>query len=135
MCIRDRYQRRVHGENINKKNLIQHIKFLAQKNRMISKFLVQSQYIQPFMMAQSLFNLSVQSFADAKPKKKARKPKPKVEMPPVNPHQDGDVSQMRSIIASRLTQAKQEIPHFYICLLYTSPSPRDVEESRMPSSA
>ena len=26
------------------------------------------------------------------------------------------------------------LPH-YICLLYTSPSPRDVEESRMPSSA
>ena len=25
--------------------------------------------------------------------------------------------------------------HGYICLLYTSPSPRDVEESRMPSSA
>ena len=25
--------------------------------------------------------------------------------------------------------------HSYICLLYTSPSPRDVEESRMPSSA
>ena len=26
--------------------------------------------------------------------------------------------------------------HMYIpCLLYTSPSPRDVEESRMPSSA
>ena len=24
---------------------------------------------------------------------------------------------------------------YYICLLYTSPSPRDVEESRMPSSA
>ena len=24
--------------------------------------------------------------------------------------------------------------HLYICLLYTSPSPRDVEESRMPSS-
>ena len=26
-------------------------------------------------------------------------------------------------------------PHSYTCLLYTSPSPRDVEESRMPSSA
>ena len=26
-------------------------------------------------------------------------------------------------------------PHNYSCLLYTSPSPRDVEESRMPSSA
>ena len=25
--------------------------------------------------------------------------------------------------------------HGYGCLLYTSPSPRDVEESRMPSSA
>ena len=25
--------------------------------------------------------------------------------------------------------------HMYTCLLYTSPSPRDVEESRMPSSA
>ena len=25
--------------------------------------------------------------------------------------------------------------HYHICLLYTSPSPRDVEESRMPSSA
>ena len=24
---------------------------------------------------------------------------------------------------------------FLLCLLYTSPSPRDVEESRMPSSA
>ena len=25
--------------------------------------------------------------------------------------------------------------HFYICLLYTSPSPRDRQKSRMPSSA
>ena len=29
----------------------------------------------------------------------------------------------------------QIINHKFICLLYTSPSPRDVEESRMPSSA
>ena len=27
------------------------------------------------------------------------------------------------------------LPDPYTCLLYTSPSPRDVEESRMPSSA
>ena len=26
-------------------------------------------------------------------------------------------------------------PKYWVCLLYTSPSPRDVEESRMPSSA
>ena len=33
---------------------------------------------------------------------------------------------------------KNKVPftlHTYDCLLYTSPSPRDVEESRMPSSA
>ena len=28
-----------------------------------------------------------------------------------------------------------DIQNYYDCLLYTSPSPRDVEESRMPSSA
>ena len=31
--------------------------------------------------------------------------------------------------------ARQNVIQCYICLLYTSPSPRDVEESRMPSSA
>ena len=30
---------------------------------------------------------------------------------------------------------KPEAAEFSFCLLYTSPSPRDVEESRMPSSA
>ena len=35
-----------------------------------------------------------------------------------------------------LKQSQEELEHAYkICLLYTSPSPRDVEESRMPSSA
>ena len=29
----------------------------------------------------------------------------------------------------------KDIDEYIICLLYTSPSPRDVEESRMPSSA
>ena len=29
----------------------------------------------------------------------------------------------------------EEGEKFSVCLLYTSPSPRDVEESRMPSSA
>ena len=30
---------------------------------------------------------------------------------------------------------QSEVEHILVCLLYTSPSPRDVEESRMPSSA
>ena len=33
----------------------------------------------------------------------------------------------------KVTDSNQR--HLAICLLYTSPSPRDVEESRMPSSA
>ena len=33
------------------------------------------------------------------------------------------------------TSAAREVAYFFGCLLYTSPSPRDVEESRMPSSA
>ena len=39
---------------------------------------------------------------------------------------------------SKISGAKpvlKESTHFFFCLLYTSPSPRDVEESRMPSSA
>ena len=30
---------------------------------------------------------------------------------------------------------KLDLAYAILCLLYTSPSPRDVEESRMPSSA
>ena len=32
-------------------------------------------------------------------------------------------------------EALQAAPDFEICLLYTSPSPRDRQKSRMPSSA
>ena len=36
----------------------------------------------------------------------------------------------------RITEVPDQFKHKYsTCLLYTSPSPRDVEESRMPSSA
>ena len=33
------------------------------------------------------------------------------------------------------TTSVYKIPHFLPCLLYTSPSPRDLSTSRMPSSA
>ena len=36
-------------------------------------------------------------------------------------------------LRNRLEQAK--VSYQYICLLYTSPSPRDRQKSRMPSSA
>ena len=53
------------------------------------------------------------------------------------PIQSGIESQTDSQTVEKLTQLSKEkiIKEAYICLLYTSPSPRDVEESRMPSSA
>ena len=40
-----------------------------------------------------------------------------------------------SELALKNVQALKKIIEWNGCLLYTSPSPRDVEESRMPSSA
>ena len=40
-------------------------------------------------------------------------------------------AEIKNLSQLRFTEEELE----YICLLYTSPSPRDVEESRMPSSA
>ena len=37
--------------------------------------------------------------------------------------------------AVRATRARPHFPRFSVCLLYTSPSPRDYAASRMPSSA
>ena len=38
-------------------------------------------------------------------------------------------------LEEREKEVKKELKVLSACLLYTSPSPRDVEESRMPSSA
>ena len=47
-----------------------------------------------------------------------------------------DPSQKRLDFDQKLKSNKiLRVPGAYNCLLYTSPSPRDVEESRMPSSA
>ena len=47
--------------------------------------------------------------------------------------------QVDELIAEAVAQARaideESMRQHNICLLYTSPSPRDVEESRMPSSA
>ena len=39
------------------------------------------------------------------------------------------------LVAPRAVQELDQPAWCWTCLLYTSPSPRDVEESRMPSSA
>ena len=40
-----------------------------------------------------------------------------------------------SILASKFNKDSHSIVDHYTCLLYTSPSPRDKRQSRMPSSA
>ena len=53
--------------------------------------------------------------------------------------ENGTVEELRNVLtdlsASEAWQTAFAGTETYICLLYTSPSPRDVEESRMPSSA
>ena len=45
------------------------------------------------------------------------------------------ISGFLSLIAMIGMSVPQYLKQTWACLLYTSPSPRDVEESRMPSSA
>ena len=47
----------------------------------------------------------------------------------------GIVRRSSLINTHRIDKIYNDIHLHYGCLLYTSPSPRDVEESRMPSSA
>ena len=42
---------------------------------------------------------------------------------------------IRNVVAIRVGELPNVRGRSDVCLLYTSPSPRDVEESRMPSSA
>ena len=46
-----------------------------------------------------------------------------------------EVSLVEHVVEKDEDQGYIEKMESMICLLYTSPSPRDVEESRMPSSA
>ena len=60
-------------------------------------------------------------------------PKPPVDGDPTPEHVDS--SGLRAQIeqqAQALTEQRQQVA---VCLLYTSPSPRDRQKSRMPSSA
>ena len=50
-------------------------------------------------------------------------------------YKDKVEAQRKKLEQEKLDNQVTSIDCRYACLLYTSPSPRDVEESRMPSSA
>ena len=52
-----------------------------------------------------------------------------------NPIVQGDLEAFQKQLIGRKFKHVNRRAKYLICLLYTSPSPRDVEEYRMPSSA
>ena len=48
---------------------------------------------------------------------------------------NGKVKELMKLRMRMLTEEYAETMNAYLCLLYTSPSPRDRQKSRMPSSA
>ena len=52
-----------------------------------------------------------------------------------NEADNGEGNARGTLAMARTGVVDSATSQFFICLLYTSPSPRDVEESRMPSSA
>ena len=55
---------------------------------------------------------------------------PELEIPPKY-----DVKGLARAVKGERPTKRKNSPQVYFCLLYTSPSPRDAHESRMPSSA
>ena len=47
----------------------------------------------------------------------------------------GDINSKKICISCETDDEVQSLGKGYVCLLYTSPSPRDRQKSRMPSSA
>ena len=48
---------------------------------------------------------------------------------------DGQVSMGNTVVKSTASKVRKIEKRDVVCLLYTSPSPRDTDKSRMPSSA
>ena len=58
----------------------------------------------------------------------------KIAISPYHPNGNGGVERVNYTMAQMLAMVVNEL-HNNCCLLYTSPSPRDLSTSRMPSSA
>ena len=53
----------------------------------------------------------------------------------LNAYRQQNLGTLLSVLTQRPAEFARQLGRLCRCLLYTSPSPRDVEESRMPSSA
>eukprot|EP00831_Metopus_contortus_P074010 TRINITY_DN67553_c0_g1_i1.p4 TRINITY_DN67553_c0_g1~~TRINITY_DN67553_c0_g1_i1.p4 ORF type:complete len:106 (+),score=28.40 TRINITY_DN67553_c0_g1_i1:148-465(+) len=105
MCIRDRYQRRVHGEN--QTLMIIYLVVYLILFALVQGNILKCVFTEPGQVfpAWSKENLHRANFV--------KKPQSK----------------------KKFLEKYPELAKHYDCLLYTSPSPRDLSTSRMPSSA
>ena len=81
--------------------------------------------------AWSAFIARTQPQAGAMPRQSTREDWSKLTTPQRLDRMQARQAERSAMFAKRADATRS----FYACLLYTSPSPRDVEESRMPSSA
>eukprot|EP00831_Metopus_contortus_P001883 TRINITY_DN10688_c0_g1_i16.p2 TRINITY_DN10688_c0_g1~~TRINITY_DN10688_c0_g1_i16.p2 ORF type:complete len:139 (-),score=23.73 TRINITY_DN10688_c0_g1_i16:23-439(-) len=138
MCIRDRYQRRVHGEfsgGIMKKRLI--VLFLLVCTIVLFAGNKTSENVTDFAVTpESISELAVISFTCNS-----------------EVHLTIEVLNQEGVVVTTIASNFFNVGDYYlewnrtdfagnllqngtyICLLYTSPSPRDLSTSRMPSSA
>eukprot|EP00831_Metopus_contortus_P010641 TRINITY_DN14156_c0_g1_i5.p4 TRINITY_DN14156_c0_g1~~TRINITY_DN14156_c0_g1_i5.p4 ORF type:complete len:112 (-),score=35.61 TRINITY_DN14156_c0_g1_i5:118-453(-) len=111
MCIRDRYQRRVHG--ITKKIKKVHIVITKISTSKKTQYILKKKLLTLLKIRKYL----IKKLANVNYK----------------------IKKIRSLLSIKKTKKfiKKRIPKIWLktCLLYTSPSPRDLSTSRMPSSA
>eukprot|EP00831_Metopus_contortus_P051996 TRINITY_DN43658_c0_g2_i1.p1 TRINITY_DN43658_c0_g2~~TRINITY_DN43658_c0_g2_i1.p1 ORF type:complete len:125 (+),score=25.29 TRINITY_DN43658_c0_g2_i1:90-464(+) len=124
MCIRDRYQRRVHGDRCEHLyNLSERLRENLNIKQIIAERKKKEQEICSFKPKLITKNNDIQlegKLSCTSNVHTGRNQKSKV--------------QFRTYIWNELRKEKLA-SQLRICLLYTSPSPRDLSTSRMPSSA
>eukprot|EP01017_Pseudomicrothorax_dubius_P016913 TRINITY_DN19131_c0_g1_i1.p1 TRINITY_DN19131_c0_g1~~TRINITY_DN19131_c0_g1_i1.p1 ORF type:complete len:142 (-),score=12.45 TRINITY_DN19131_c0_g1_i1:10-435(-) len=141
MCIRDRYQRRVHGEEVINFSsiLLLHVDYKhlylskASICKLINDLRSSPHYI--FLVVNCDIDVSSTQIKYLIEDSGFKLPLEKVTIVPFPNIHDADRKSNFQIAQNDILFGIRELLNKNVCLLYTSPSPRDRQKSRMPSSA